>query len=175
MTARNLTIAATLALSLLAGNAGAVERGLYVGGALGQSASGLKIGNINYTDQNVGFKLIAGFRPLKLLAVEFNYLDLGDASTGGVTAHTKAVGGFALGFLPLPIVDIYGKVGLVSWRTDASSPALSWRPSGSDLALGAGVQMHFGALAARIEYEAFDAQEASTPTLLSIGLTYTFF
>jgi hypothetical protein len=35
--------------------------------------------------------------------------------------------------------------------------------------------VHFGALAARLEYEAFDAQEASTPTLLSLGVTYTFF
>jgi hypothetical protein len=174
--ARRAAIAfAALSGCLLSGHATAVERGLYVGATLGQSASGLRSSNINYTERNAGYQLLAGFRPLKLLAVELSYVNLGDASSGSVSARTTAVSGFVLGFLPLPLVDIYGKVGLASWRTQASAPTLSWRPSGSDLALGAGVQLHFGALAARLEYAAFDAPEASKPTLLSLGLTYTFF
>lgn len=164
-----------LSTCLYGGRAAAVERGLYVGAALGQSASGLQSGSINYTERNAGYQLLAGFRPLKLLAVELSYTDLGSASSGAVSAHTKAVSGLVLGFLPLPVIDIYGKAGLASWRTDASAPTLSWRPSGNDLVLGAGIQMHFGALGARLEYEAFDVQEASRPTLLSLGVTYTFF
>jgi hypothetical protein len=132
----------TLAMCVAAGSAAAVERGFYVGGALGQSKSGLDTGNVNYTDTDVGYKLIAGFRPLKLLAVEVNYLDLGNASAGGVEAKTKALDGLVLGFLPLPLVDIYGKLGLVSWKTDASAPALSWSHSGNDLVYGGGVQVH---------------------------------
>ena len=155
--------------------AAAVERGLYVGAALGQSASGLRNGAINYTERNAGYQLLAGFRPLKLMAVELSYTDLGSTSSGTASAHTKAVSGFVLGFLPLPVIDIYGKAGLASWRTDASAPTLSWRPSGNDLVVGAGIQMHFGALGARLEYEAFDVQEASRPTLLSLGVTYTLF
>ena len=175
-TARRGTIAiVALAGCLYGAGAAAVERGLYVGAALGQSASGLRNGSINYTERNAGYQLLAGFRPLKLLAVELSYVDLGNTSSGAVSAHTTAVSGWVLGFLPLPVIDIYGKAGLASWRTDASAPTLSWRPSGSDLALGAGIQMHFGALAARLEYEAFDVQEASRPTLLSIGVTYTLF
>ena len=174
MTQRILVGAMTV-LCLAGGTAHAVDRGFYLGGALGQSESGVRSGNINFTDRDVGYKLIAGFRPLKLLAVEFNYVDLGSSSAGGAQAKTKAVDGFVLGFLPLPVVDIYGKLGLASWQTDASAQALSWHRSGSDLALGAGIQLHFDGLAARLEYEAFDAQEASTPTLLSLGLSYTFF
>jgi len=164
-----------LSTCLYGGRAAAVERGLYVGAALGQSASGLQNGSINYTERNTGYQLLAGFRPLKLLAVELSYTNLGDASGGAVSARTTAVSGFVLGFLPLPVIDIYGKAGLASWRTDASAPTLSWRPSGNDLVLGAGIQMHFGALGARLEYEAFDVQEASRPTLLSLGVTYTLF
>lgn len=175
MMQRTLAVTAALAMCMAAGGAAGVERGIYLGGALGQSESGLRTGNVNYTDKDVGYKLIAGFRPLKLLAVEVNYLDLGNARSGGVEAKTKAVDGFVLGFLPLPLVDIYGKLGVISWKTDASAPSLSWSHSGTDLAFGGGVQMHFGALAARLEFEAFDAQEASTPTLLSLGATYTFF
>ena len=163
-----------LAGLLCANRAGAVEHGIYVGGALGQSASGLDSGNVNYTDHNLGWQLFAGIRPLKLLAVEADYLDLGEANSGASTSHTRAVGGYVLGFLPIPVVDIYGKLGLVSWHTDASTPAYSFRPSGSDVSVGAGVQLHFGPVAARLEYQAFDAHEASTPTLLSLGVSYTF-
>ena len=166
---------AALAMCVAAGGAAAVEHGFYLGGSLGQSESGLRTGNVNYTQGDVGYKLIAGFRMLSVLAVEINYVDLGSASTGGLEAKTKALDGFVLGFLPLPVVDIYGKLGVVSWQTDASAPSFSWRHNGSDLAYGAGVQMHFGALAARLEYEGFDIQQASTPTLLSLGVTYTFF
>ena len=174
MMRRTLVACAALAMCAAAGNAFAVEHGFYVGGGLGQSDSGLHAGNVNYSDNDMGYKLIAGFRALKLLAVELNYVDLGNTNSGGVEAKTRALDGFVMGFLPLPVVDIYGKVGLVNWKTDSSSPSFSVSHNGSDLAYGAGVQMHFGALAARLEFEAFDVQQASTPTLLSLGVTYTF-
>jgi Outer membrane protein beta-barrel domain len=185
MTQRILVTCAALAMCAAAGRASATESGFYLGGSLGQSDSGLRAGNVNYSDNDLGYKLIAGFRAFKLLAVEVNYVDLGNTNSGGVEAKTKALDGFVMGFLPIPVVDIYGKLGVVSWKTDASAPAVSsigyYSPgfslshNGSDLAYGAGVQMHFGALAARAEFEAFDVQQASTPTLLSVGVTYTFF
>jgi len=171
-TALALGAAATL---LGATRAHAVEHGIYVGGALGQSASGLDSGNVNYTDHNLGWQVFAGIRPLKLLAVEADYIDLGATNSDANHAHTRAAGAFVLGFLPIPVVDVYGKVGLVSWHTDASTPAYSFRPSGSDLAAGAGVQLHLGPVAARLEYQAFDAHAASTPSMLSLGVSYTFF
>jgi hypothetical protein len=101
-------------------------------------------------------------------------VDLGKTNSNGVEAKTRAVDGFVMGFLPLPVVDIYGKVGLVNWKTDSSSPSFSVSHNGSDFAYGAGVQLHYGALAARLEFEGFDVQQASTPTLLSLGVTWTF-
>jgi hypothetical protein len=174
MVQRTFISVVTLAMCVAAGGAGAVERGFYLGGALGQSDSGLSAGNVNYSDTDVGYKLIAGFRPIKLLAVEVNYVDLGKTNSSGVEAKTKAFDGFVMGFLPLPVVDIYGKVGAVAWKTNASATGFSLDHSGTDLAYGAGVQMHLGAVAARLEYEGFDVKQASTPTLLSLGLTYTF-
>ncbi len=174
MRQRTFVACAALAMCAAAGSASAVEHGFYLGGSLGQSDSGLHAGNVNYSDNDLGYKLIAGFRALKILAVEANYVDLGNTSSGGAEAKTKALDVFAVGFLPLPVIDIYGKLGVVSWKTDAHSPSFSFSHNGSDLAYGAGVQMHFGALAARLEYEGFDVQQASTPSLLSIGLTYTF-
>ena len=175
MHARILATAAALALACATAPAFSVDKGFYLGASLGQSESGLRDSNFNFKDRDQGYKLIAGIRPLSLLAVEINYVDLGTSSVGGAQAKTKAGAGFVMGFLPIPLVDIYGKLGYVSWKTDASAPSLaSFRTTGSDLAYGAGVQVHFGSLSARLEYEAFDAQAAAKPTFLSLGATYTF-
>jgi hypothetical protein len=56
-----------------------------------------------------------------------------DAATFDVH-NTDAIGLFAVGFLPIPVVDLYGKVGIADWRTDAQSPFLSFHRTGDDLA-----------------------------------------
>ena len=166
--------AAAAAALLGDGAAHAANTGFYLGGALGQSESGVRNSDFNFKDRDSGYKLIAGFRPLSLLAVELNYVDLGKSAVGSATAKTKAVDGFIVGYLPIPVIDIYGKLGLASWKTDAAAPGVSLHINGSDPAVGAGVQLHFGGLAARLEYEVFEAKEVAKPTLLSLGLTYSF-
>lgn len=170
-----ILVCGAAALAMWAAAGGASATGFYVGGSLGQSHSGLRDGDLNYSSNDLGWKAIAGFRAFKLLAVEANYVSLGKASSGGTEAKTKGFDAFVMGFLPVPIVDIYGKLGVVSWKTEASSPGFSLSDSGNDLAYGAGVQVHVGALAARLEYEGFDVRQSSSPRLLSAGLTYTFF
>jgi OOP family OmpA-OmpF porin len=185
MIQRIFVTGAALAMCAAANGAFAAEDGFYLGGSLGQSDSGLRSGTVNYSDNDLGWKAIAGFRVFSLLAFEANYVDLGHANSSGsnaVEAKTKVVDAFVMGFLPVPVVDIYGKLGVVSWKTDASTIGInapgdsgpSFSHNGSDLAYGAGVQMHFSHLAARLEYEGFDIPQASHPTLLSLGLTYTF-
>jgi hypothetical protein len=174
MQPRILATTTALALACVAVPAFSVDTGFYLGASLGQSESGLRNSDFNFKDRDQGYKLIAGIRPLSLLAVELNYVDLGTSSAAGAQAKTKAADAFALVFLPIPVVDVYGKLGYVSWKTDASAPSLSLHASGKDLAYGAGVQVHFASLSARLEYEAFDAGAAAKPTLLSLGLTYTF-
>jgi len=162
-------------LALLAGPAArAADHGFYLGAGLGQSESGVRSGNFNFKDRDTGYKFIAGFRPLDAFAAELNYVDLGTPSNGAQQTKSRAVDGFVLVFLPLPVVDVYGKAGLVSWKTDASAPALSLSRSGSDFAWGAGVQFHLGSLAARLEYEALNASELAKPTFLTLGATFTF-
>jgi len=163
-----------LAVLLGGGAAQAANTGFYLGGALGQSESGVRNSNLNFKDRDSGWVLIGGVRPLSLLAAELNYVDLGKSAIGSAQAKSKAVAGFIVGYLPIPVIDIYGKVGLASWKTDASAPGLSLRITGSDPAVGAGVQLHFGGLAARLEYEVFEAKELARPTLLSLGLTFSF-
>jgi hypothetical protein len=175
MKTRAFAFTALLALACATAPAFAVDKGFYIGAALGQTESGVRDNNFNFKDRDQGYKLIAGIRMLGVLGAELNYVDLGTSSVGGARARTKATDAFAMVFLPIPLVDVYGKVGYVAWKTDASAPTLaSFHRSGSDLAYGAGVQLHFGSVSARLEYEAFDAKEAARPNMLSLGATYTF-
>jgi hypothetical protein len=163
-----------LAIAAVGAGAHAADKGFYVGGSLAQTDSGVRNANFNFSDRDSGFKFIAGFRPLDLLAFEVNYVDLGQPRVGALQAKSSAVDGFVMAFLPIPLVDVYGKVGLVSWRTAESGPGLSFHRTGSDLALGAGVQVHLGSVAARLEYESLNANELAKPSFISLGATYTF-
>jgi len=166
-----MTLAGTL---LCTASAVAAENGFYVGGSLAQADSGMRNANLDFSDHDTGYKFFAGFRPTSLLGVEASYVDLGQPRVGAVRASTQAVDAFVMAYLPIPVIDVFGKVGLVSWKTDASAPSLSLRRTGNDLALGAGVQMNFGSLGARLEYESLNASELAKPNFVSLGLSYTF-
>jgi hypothetical protein len=79
-----------------------------------------------------------------------------------------------LGFLPIPLIDIYGRLGAVDWRSDVTSPFFPYRRTGSDLVYGVGAGMHWGSFGARLEYERYDVSDASIMSLASLGITWTF-
>lgn len=173
-------MSATL-LCLLALPALAADNGFYLGGSVGQAnvqdqdeLSGFELDS----DDN-GFKLIAGFRPLDFLGFELNYVDLGKPqdTIGGVDVEIDANGidAFAVGFLPLPFMDLFLKAGLISWDAEASVEGFgSVSDSGEDFAWGAGAQLRFGSVAVRAEYEQFEISDVDDVNLISLGLTWTF-
>src|SRR6185436_15623225 len=119
----------SLAIISLSSLAQAADNGFYLGAGVTQA----KLDNVgkdfttdslgDFKVDNTSWKIIAGYRPIDLFAVELNYDDLGDEgrTTGGVefNADAKAFAAYAIGFLPIPIVDVYGKVGLARWETTA--------------------------------------------------------
>ena len=167
---------------------------LYVGGSVGQG--NVKAGQIDFNKSDFAWKATVGTRPISLLGAELSYVDLGKpAQTVGGTdlgsfdqkASTKGLTGFGLIYLPLPLplVDVFGKVGLARLQTTASSTFTGCTPAGpgctafsldrknTQPAYGAGAQVHWGAVAVRVEYEHFQTAGGS-PSLLSAGLTYGF-
>jgi hypothetical protein len=106
----------SLALVSFCGLAQAVDRGFYLGAGVSQAkldnvGHDFDTGDLNdFKLDNTAWKVIAGFRPLKLLAIEANYMDLGDEgrTVGGVRfdAKSKAFAAYAVGFLPIPVVDL---------------------------------------------------------------------
>lgn len=184
---RNLVPVATLALATVAAcntTAHAQAPALYVGGGVTRA----RLDNIFDSGRaldldNTAWKVFAGFRPISPVAIEADYMDLGSETRrfgfgSDARADAKAFAAYAVGFLPLPIplLDIYGKAGMARWqlngRTDPSLFAIDDR--GTDFAWGAGAQLHFGQLAARLEYEQFDVRNTDGLKAVTLGVSFNF-
>lgn len=110
---RRLILLTVLALGPTAARA---ENGLvYLGAGLTDSSLSEVILNNPPTDlRSYSWKAFAGVRPLKWLAVEADYIDLGSGSSTimenflSSTTHAdgSAWAGYAVGFIPLGVVDL---------------------------------------------------------------------
>lgn len=155
----------------------AAESGFYVGGGISQAKvddildSGLDI-------DDTAWKAIAGFRPIDLISVEANYMDLGSERFGSVSADAKAFSVEALLFAPIPVpfLGIYGKAGFARWDLDGdvNSGLARFDRSGTEFAWGAGAQLSFGRVSARLEYDNFDIENTDGLDLYTLGVTWTF-
>lgn len=193
--------------------------GLYIGAAAGESDvrtdnavlvstgnyGAVDLGNFQFDEQHGGWKLVAGVRPIPLVGAELEYIDFGNPSSGfsnssGIgfsliraDADAKAGAVFGLGYWPLPVpfLDIYGKLGVARLHTTSTeAPVLPFScPAGhflclplrsvfhqsdwaTDLAYGLGVQGTFRRLSVRVEYERIGVS-GGDPDLLSLGMTLT--
>jgi len=173
----SILFAAVLAgLGTLAGTANAADNGFYLGASVGRSNVDIKEGPVRLDDNDTGYKLIAGFRPLDWLGVELNYVDFGKTKNATYQAEGDAISAFAVGFLPVGPVDLYAKAGLVNSDTKVKVRGLgdALKSDGTDPAYGVGVQFRLLSLSVRAEYEVFDVDHVDDLNLFSIGATYTF-
>jgi Outer membrane protein beta-barrel domain len=174
-----------LAAGFISTSASGADNGIYLGASVGQSnvkvddAGGFS--GLNFSGDDTGYKFIVGFRAFNWFAVEASYIDFGkpDDRIGGVqtTAATHGVDAFVVGFLPIGPVDLFAKVGGISWngKVDSESFGKLVDADGTDFAYGVGAQFRLGSLALRAEYEAFDASNFDTLDMISVGVTWTFF
>lgn len=178
---RKVLLASTLAL--FAGAAHADDLlGLYAGAGI-MRAKMEETWHTNFDLSNTSWKIYAGLHPTGVpFGVDVDYMDLGnkDAGTfnGPASAHVKAFGAYAVGYLPIPVpnIDVYGKAGLARWQFNGTPPnqLFSISDNGTDFAWGVGGQVHFlDRFAVRIEYEHFNVREADDVQLYSLGVSYT--
>ena len=185
-----------IGLCFVATLAQAADNGIYIGAGVVQSEYGLENPGaaLPFDDKTSGYKVIVGWRPLDSFGVEASYVDHGDATvpTGiaciqlvgvpcpastNLTAETMSA--FAVGYLDLPLVDLFIKAGVNSWKfgghsTEGFVPVFRINEDGTDMAFGAGVQARFGSLGARLEYERFYIVKDEHLDTISLSLTYTF-
>jgi hypothetical protein len=152
----------------------AADDGFYLSGALGAAQQNYDSQIFDAHGSQTGYKFAVGVRPIDLLAAEVSYIDFGRAFNGINYADTNAVGAFALAFLPIPLVDVYGKVGLAEWRTDAQSPGFGFHRTGANVAYGAGVGTNWGDIGVRLEYERYEVSHSNDMGMASIGVVWAF-
>jgi opacity protein-like surface antigen len=168
--------------------------GIYVGAGVAQSD--LRQDAYQIDAHATGWKLLAGWRPISLLGVEAEYADLGSKSvtTYGGTTHVStdanATAAYVLGYLPVPLpwIDVYGKVGAARVKANTSAypypgvgtcvaPApcgpVSIDSSKNGLAWGAGLQFKWGRTAARLDYERFSGSQGD-PAALAAEFLFNF-
>jgi opacity protein-like surface antigen len=172
-----LFAAALLAVPVLP--AVAADNGFYLGGSVGQA--NLKIDDLSngiatadFDADDTAFKLIAGIRPLDWFGVEAAYVNFGEPEDTVLGQKLKADGdgisAFAVGFLATGPVDLFAKLGLISWDSKIGG---SFDDDGTDLAYGVGAQFRVLGLSIRAEYEKFDISDVDLD-MISVGVTYTF-
>jgi hypothetical protein len=160
---------------------------LYVGaGVTNDSLRDIALTSSNL--DSTSWKVWAGVRPISMFAVEADYIDLGSQNVNSPTAfadlHYKAFAGYAVGYLPLPLpwVDVFGKVGLARWTLSGSAGCygdaciiLPVSDNGSQFAWGAGGQVHLGNFGARLEYESFSIRNTGGANLVSLSVFLNLF
>jgi opacity protein-like surface antigen len=175
-------LALTAGLLGLSTGVHAADNGIYLGAGVGQAT--IEVDDVfdrKFDGDDLGYKLIAGIRPLDWLAFEVNYVNFGepDDTIQGVKLRTEGSGlsGFALGFLTLGPVDLFAKAGLIAWDAELRHPNLGRLndDNGTDFAYGAGIQFRLFSISVRAEYEVFDIKDVGDANMFSVGLTYTFF
>jgi OOP family OmpA-OmpF porin len=185
-------LAALLAGILLAfgaTSAAAAENGLYLGGSIGSSLVededdidfGDEVEEFDLDDDDFGWKAYAGYQFLPWLAVEGGYVDFGEVeeSTSNINVRASLDGwdAFAVGKIPIAFVDLFAKVGVISYDVDVDlDPDVddNFSSSGEDIAYGVGAAFNLGRVAIRAEAERFDISDVDDLYLLSVGATVTF-
>lgn len=152
----------------------------------------------------LGWKALIGVRPIPWLGGELEYIDFGTSRTGaepativggfnngqflGGSGTDRAGAAFAVGYLPVPSgwPELFGKVGWArlwgsySYTSDSylGTAYTSQTADSRGLAFGAGVQMHFGGLGVRAEYERVEGTQNygphEEPTLISASVFWSF-
>ncbi len=139
---------------------------------------------------STSWKAFAGYRPIRLFAIEADYLDLGNSPTvegacsfccmvacrGTYRSDAQGLAAYALGFLPIRVafLDIYGKAGLARWKLSGTGSAVSSSDRGTDFAWGVGAQAHANMFGARLEYEGFSIANSSGARIASLSVFLQF-
>ena len=167
----------------------AADNGFYVGGSIGGSDFEISdldpdLGDLRFDKGDTSYKLFAGFRFLSFLAVEAGYVDLGSPTDyvgeDGIKIDISLKGweAFGLGILPVGPVDLFAKVGVISWDADIRAALFDEidreSDSGTDLAWGLGVALRLGSVALRVEGERYEIQDADEIYSYMVGATWTF-
>lgn len=189
---RKRALAALLPLVASAAYADDPAIGFYLGAGIGTATLELEDSSsvADFEGDDTGFKVAAGYRFLKWVAVEAAYENYGqpedDVLGLQLRGEFNAFSVSALGLLPLGNFDLFARGGIARW--DGSLTAVPFgvevSEDNTDPLFGLGAQYRLGQLAIRLEYEALllgfdddqddEADGDDWVDLVSVGVTWTF-
>jgi hypothetical protein len=155
----------------------------YIGGSVGQATIEVDEDGIDFDEDDFAWKAFVGYSFLKFFAVEGGYVDLGNPedSIGSldVEAEVDGFAGYAVGKIPLGILQLYAKAGIIAWDADleARGPggsSASFSEDGTDPAYGVGITFNLAKLGIRLEAEMFDIEDVDDVFLITAGLEWRF-
>jgi outer membrane immunogenic protein len=170
---RRLLLVTVLAVGASAAQAD--DEVLYVGAGIVRN----NIKDVTATDSDLDstdWKVMVGFRPISLFAVEADYIDLGSetitSDAGSTHLQYKAFAGYAVGFAPIPVpnLDVFGKVGVARWTSSGGNSLFSLSDNGTQFAWGVGAQLHIGNVGGRLEYENFNIRNTDGANVISLSV-----
>lgn len=153
---KKFAVAIMVLIVALFSEVAAAQSGLYVYGAFGNTDSEVALGGLNrVVDDNGSFAFGAGYAFNRNISLEGAYLDFGshhgetDCPPGftclvvpvSAEADLTGISLSLIGSLELTArLDVYGKVGFVSWDIDFTDISSAFNASGEDLLFGAGLR-----------------------------------
>jgi len=177
-------LVAAFAFAPLAADA---DSGFYIGGGVGGATLEADFGDTgipgfptNLDEDDTALKVFAGYTfdlPAIDLAVEAGYVDFGkpniDVLGEEVTLDPTGINLWGIAAIETGPVDLFAKLGYISWDVEVSALADSATEDGSDLGYGLGLSFGLGPVKVRGEYEVYDLDDADL-SMLSLGLMFQF-
>ena len=152
----------------------------------------------NLDEKDTGYSLYAGMPINENLDIEISYQDFGEASLSGVSGNQFKVGSTTYQFTTTATIaaeadsfgiaakpkynindniTVYGKLGIHSWESTLSVNAATGSGNvtedGTDIFYGAGIQVAFNNLSARVGYTIYDLDGEDVDSI-NAGLAFKF-
>jgi len=152
----------------------------YIGGSIGASFWDTSVENVTGDDfkldgEEFAWKIFGGLRTMNFLSVEGGYARFGKIqnTAGIVDLESKTTGWdlFAVGTLTVGPVDVFGKAGILWWRSDQKIEDDPFDLTGNDFMWGLGGALRFGGLGVRAEFERVEMPGDDTLMMLTAGVT----
>ena len=172
----------SLVCLLVSAGATAADAEFYLGAGIARRDGDLLPASTSV--DRTGYTAFVGIRPARALAIEAGYINLGGDELNVppvccdvpyyFSQSLRGIDVFATGFWSISNVDLFGKIGVIEWRSrtlvvGGLAGSIQYNRSGNGLAYGAGAQLNFHNFGARAEYTRFDTQDTNIGAGLSFG------
>jgi len=176
MITKNTVIGLTIVGLLVSAQAIAVERGFYLGGSVGGASTEFEQGSVNFDDDDVAWKLFAGYHFWQFFALEGSYRDLGSPSDNvagnDIKLETTAFDVAGLVGIPLGPIYLFGKLGVVWWDSDFTVNGGETSDDDVGYEAGVGISVDIFKVQLRGEVEYLDAGEGAV--MYTVGAAWRF-